>query len=330
MFLRPFARYLGRAFTLIELLVVIAIIAILIGLLVPAVQKVREAAARTQSQNNLHQLAIAVHNSHDATKLMPNYYEYIYVYHDNPPVSVYATNTFFFNILPYIEQDNVYKAAATTAGGISAYDGTKVQTDVIKTFINPRDPTVSGGQISNYGTMLGATCYAVNASVMNYHYYEDVNYTYNWGGQSYTEKYSYNDQGKLTLTKSMPDGTSNTIMLAENIANCTQTYSYNWGGYTYTYSNSYPHPWATGYSDYFSGYYYSYNWGGYTYSYGSPNVTFNATATNCQGYGLNAIGNTLEVALGDASVRGVSSGVKQATIYMAAAPSDGNALPSDW
>jgi prepilin-type N-terminal cleavage/methylation domain-containing protein len=185
-----------RGFTLIELLVVIAIIAILIGLLLPAVQKVREAAARTQSMNNLKQMSLAAHNCNDAHgKLPPS--QGCFPSHANntnwgDPSQPSRFGTAQYFLLPYIEQDNLYKAQVNHSWDAAA---------IVKTYQAPLDPSMpSSGR--TWGNR-PATSYAANWHVFRGGWDED----WQVGGVS-------------RIPASIPDGTSNTIMFAERYAVC--------------------------------------------------------------------------------------------------------------
>jgi prepilin-type N-terminal cleavage/methylation domain-containing protein/prepilin-type processing-associated H-X9-DG protein len=112
---------LRLGFTLIELLVVIAIIAILIGLLVPAVQKVREAAARTQCVNNLKQIGLAVHNYESTNKLLPHVGQ---CDSTGSNTTTYMTHSTATVILPFLEQDNIYRLFDHNTDALTAYNAT--------------------------------------------------------------------------------------------------------------------------------------------------------------------------------------------------------------
>jgi prepilin-type N-terminal cleavage/methylation domain-containing protein len=133
-----------RGFTVFELLVVVAVLAILVGLMLPAVQNVRDAAARMQSTNNLHQMGIAIHNiaaNYDG-QLPPSAGEW--------PAGSKTNGTIFFHMLPYIEQQNVYNTYRK--------EPTKVpDTVVIKTFVTQMDSSNPGNN--------ALTSYASNANV---------------------------------------------------------------------------------------------------------------------------------------------------------------------
>jgi prepilin-type N-terminal cleavage/methylation domain-containing protein/prepilin-type processing-associated H-X9-DG protein len=124
-------------FTLIELLVVIAIIAILIGLLLPAVQKVRAAAARIQCQNNLKQLAVACHNYHDVNQRLPA----------SGPQATYSMGganwSWLARILPYVEQQNLYTLMNIPAATLATDNANGLLATPIKTFQCPADGTTN-------------------------------------------------------------------------------------------------------------------------------------------------------------------------------------------
>jgi prepilin-type N-terminal cleavage/methylation domain-containing protein/prepilin-type processing-associated H-X9-DG protein len=116
------------AFTLIELLVVIAIIGVLIALLLPAVQKVREAASRTQCANNLKQIGLAIHNFHDTYGVFPNqggqsWTGIAYDQSGTPLGYKYQTAGWLYQILPFIEQDNLWKLSDALPVGSNPLTG---------------------------------------------------------------------------------------------------------------------------------------------------------------------------------------------------------------
>src|SRR5713226_7620704 len=109
-----------KAFTLIELLVVIAIIAILIAMLVPAVQKVREAAARMQCANNLKQIGLALHNYESSNRYFPTTYKLLRAPDPAAPASTGTHGpSVFVLVLPYLEQNSLYRQFDTTKGALN-------------------------------------------------------------------------------------------------------------------------------------------------------------------------------------------------------------------
>lgn len=189
------------AFTLVELLVVIAIIGILVGLLLPAVQAAREAARRMQCTNNLKQLALSMHNYHDAYKRFPSQ-----DFTGNAAVCRNKNVNFNFkwgwgsSILPFIEQGNLYNQlnpdGCSMPPATFSYSGALLLQQSIPTFVCPSCP---GGQLNPFHTSPNASPNLANA-------YAKSNYVNNQN-----VIYPARNAGIHDIS----DGTSNTFMFAE-------------------------------------------------------------------------------------------------------------------
>jgi prepilin-type N-terminal cleavage/methylation domain-containing protein/prepilin-type processing-associated H-X9-DG protein len=319
-------------FTLIELLVVIAIIGVLISLLVPAVQKVRESAARAECSNKLKQIGIATHNINDAKKLLPPMASNLSSGNLNnalPPYKKAALGFTLFNwLLPYVDQENLYNnsnmSVNTTVNGIGVY-----QTP-IPTYICPSEPVPSGPKAPGWGSVANGSQWTWAIS----------NYAGNYFVFGSPKGPTVHDRREMTssIPKTFLDGTSNSIMFTERYGSCGSTgdpynasalnYGNLWSDSNVTWrpvfcvNDTSQEPTTAS----LSGTHYT--------SFGSKCFKFQVLPDwqrSCDSRRAQSPhSGGINVCLGDGSVRFLSEGISQKTWEDACDPQDANNLDADW
>jgi prepilin-type N-terminal cleavage/methylation domain-containing protein len=320
-----------RGLTLIELLVVTAIIGTLLALLLPAVQKAREAANRAQCMNNLRQISVATQHLHDTNGKLPPAEGAL------PGMDLKNFGPITFWMLPYLEQEGIYKLAAKNGVYNS---GNADRTYVVKTYLCLSDPSL-GNDHSPGGWALCS--YAANALAFSQATYDtpgDYLTCYVHGplvAGNYSKKLYPLTTGGKKIPASFPDGTSNTIFWTEKYGICSPNGNGDDGG----------NQWASRFEPQTSpyiGYGVAYPF----LAYGSNQPDEQAPVYGAAGYfqvqpvpwlgaggckpGVASTGHTggILAALGDGSVRVCAKGMSPNTWWMAIVPDDRNPLPSDW